>query len=93
MLSTLIDGFHFSSPETFNQIEFVDSINGQEASWSLGFMTNKTNEIESRPGKRGISLTGMVIMVVLGSLLVLLGALAIAVFHRKHNNRLLHRTN
>ena len=91
MLSILTDGFHFSTAASFDQIQFVEDIGGEEASWPLGFMTDQTNQLESVGGERMLSLTGMVLMVVFGSLMIILGAVAIVFFHMKHYNRTLRR--
>ena len=90
ILTTLTTGYHFND-ESFGNINFVKDIDGAEASWALGFMTDKTNEIENAKEDRAISFVAFVIMIVMGSLLTFVGALAVIVFHRQHNNRILNR--
>ena len=44
----LANGYGFKT--TANQIEFVGAVDGSDVGWSLGFMLNQTNFLETGPG-------------------------------------------
>ncbi len=94
-LTLLTDGFHFDDDE-FELIEFVENINGQELSWTLGFAVNASAGDLERDyyvgmGKRKISVATFSIMMLIGWVVVALSLVAFVVFRRKHFNRYLHR--
>ena len=94
VMDVLTNGYKFDD-DSFDSIEFVESVDGEEVAWNLGFIVNKSNELEpneTSEGERKISGTVFGVLLAFGIVLILLCSVAIFFFHRSHYNRELNRT-
>ena len=72
MYHLLTTGYHFNST-SWPRIHFVKRINDTEVGWGLGHATIQANSV---PAQHDLSLTGMIVLVVFGLLLILLSVWA-----------------
>ena len=87
-----ISGLHFDS-ETYDQISFVNTVNGAEVSWPLGKITVERDNLVWLEGdyEATISAVSFSVLIIFGLAMVGLGAGAMFMFYRRSNDRILRK--
>ncbi|XP_060570856.1 ectonucleoside triphosphate diphosphohydrolase 1-like [Ruditapes philippinarum] len=81
----LVDAYKFND-DTWENIHFVQKINGTDIGWTLGYMLNSSNAIPIVGPERFISTTAFSSLTVLFAIFVLL-SVAFACYARKHQQQ------